>query len=470
VARRKPSRSRGAVRLGLAVVSIAVVAVACTVHEDTTVTSTSTAPLEIDWPGPRVSMPLPASVNADAFDTKTPIKHVIFLIKENRSFDNLFGRFPGAHGVRFGMQDGKRVPLLPATSGRTFDIPHCRQCSIESINDGAMDGFDHMVHGDTAYTQFRPQDARNYFRWAHDFVLNDNFFASALGPSFPNHLYSIAAQSGGAWANPRQDLQSMLTNAANGKTKSWGCDIAQPAYVDVFDAQGEPATEQPCFAFPTEGDLLRDAGIPWAYYAAAENQLGYIWSAYSAIDRYRNDPAMWSRYVRPVDDLVRDARKDRLPPVTWVTPRFALSEHPDYNFCYGENWTTQVVDAVMSSPSWKDTAIFITWDEYGGFYDHVPPREVDQMGFGIRVPLLVISPYARAGYVDHTEGEFSSVLRFIEDNWNLGKLTARDRQASNLSESFDFSQTPRAPDPLPLRTDCSGPKWAPTTVTGENAG
>ena len=215
---------------------------------------------------------------------------------------------------------------------------------------------------------------------------------------------------------------------------------------------------------------MRKAGIPWAYYAAAENQLGYIWSAYSAIDRYRNDPAMWSRYMRPVDDLVRDAKKDRLPPVTWVTPRFALSEHPDYNFCYGENWTTQVVDAVMHSPSWKDTAIFITWDEYGGFYDHVPPREVDRMGFGIRVPLLVISPYAKAGYMDHTEGEFSSVLRFIEDNWGLGRLTERDRQASNLSESFDFSQSPRAPDPLPLSTDCSGPKWAPTSVTGENAG
>ena len=105
------------------------------------------------------------------------------------------------------MQDGERVPLVPATSGRTFDIPHCRQCSIESINNGAMDGFDHMVHGDTAYTQFRPKDAPNYFRWAHDFVLNDNFFASALGPSFPNHLYSIAAQSGGAWANPRQDFR-----------------------------------------------------------------------------------------------------------------------------------------------------------------------------------------------------------------------------------------------------------------------
>jgi len=299
--------------------------------------------------------------------------------------------------------------------------------------------------------------------------LNDNFFASALGPSFPNHLYTIAAQSGGAYANPRQDFQAMLNNAAAGQTKSWGCDIAQPAYVDVFDSEGQSIQIQPCFDFQTEGDLLRAADIPWAYYAAQNNQLGYIWSAYSAIGRYRNDQALWDEYIRPVDDIVRDAKQDRLPPVTWVTPRFALSEHPDYNFCYGENWTTQVVNAIMASPEWKSTAIFITWDDYGGFYDHVPPREVDMMGFGIRVPMLMISPYAKTGYVDHTEGEFSSVLRFIEDNWGLSQLTERDQQADNLSEAFDFTQQPRAPDPLPSRTDCRGPIWEPTAVTGENA-
>ena len=325
------------------------------------------------------------------------------------------------------------------------------------------------MHGDYAYTQFRPQDAPNYFTWAKHFVLNDNFFASALGPSFPNHLYTIAAQSGGAYANPRQDFQAMLANAAAGQTKSWGCDIAQPAYVDVFGPEGETLELQPCFDFKTEGDLLREHDIPWTYYAATNNQLGYIWSAYSAIGRYRNDPALWDEYIRPVDDLVRDAKQNRLPPVTWVTPRFALSEHPDYNFCYGENWTTQVVNAIMASPEWKSTAIFLTWDDYGGFYDHVPPREVDMMGFGIRVPMLMISPYAKTGYIDHTEGEFSSVLRFIEDNWGLTQLTARDRNADNLSEAFDFSQAPRPPDPLPERTDCRGPIWQPTAVTGENA-
>jgi phospholipase C len=138
--------------------------------------------------------------------------------------------------------------------------------------------------------------------------------------------------------------------------------------------------------------------------------------------------------------------------MTWVTPKFEVSEHPEYSFCEGENWTTEVINAIMRSPMWKDTAIFLVWDDYGGFYDHVPPPQVDGFGFGIRVPLLVISPYAREGYVDHTLGEFSSVLRFVEDNWGLTQLTHRDRDAFNLSGAFDFTQEPRRGVPLPLRT------------------
>jgi phospholipase C len=163
----------------------------------------------------------------------------------------------------------------------------------------------------------------------------------------------------------------------------------------------------------------------------------------------------------PVDNIVRDIRADGLPPVTWITPRFELSEHPDFNFCHGENWTTRVVDAIMRSPMWPTTAIFITWDDYGGFYDHVAPPNVDRYGFGFRVPLLVISPYTKDGAVDHEQGEFSSVLRFIEDNWNLNQLTRRDRLATPLASAFDFKQAPRPPDPLPERTDCVGPIWAP---------
>ena len=408
----------------------------------------------------RASSPTPASrplVDAASFPTRWPIKHVVFLVKENRTFDNMFGSFPGANGASFGYDHGVRRPLTRGTDARTSeDIPHCYPCAVAAYDGGAMDGFNQSAASDRwSYTQLAQDQLPNYWAWAKRFVLGDNFFSSAEGPSFPNHLYSIAATSGGTHDNPRRS--PVLTHGSN----TFGCDAPPQQLVGVYDPAGSASMVPPCFDIETEGDLLNGAAIPWAYYAASEQQKGYIWSAYSAIRRYREHPQRWQKHIRPVDDVVRDIRADRLPPVTWITPRFELSEHPEYNFCHGENWTTKVVDAIMRSPMWKSTAIFITWDDYGGFYDHVPPPNVDAFGFGFRVPLLVISPYAEKGSIDHRQGEFSSVLRFIEDNWGLTQLTHRDRDARNLSEAFDFSQAPRPPDPLPLRTDCVGSIWAP---------
>jgi phospholipase C len=230
--------------------------------------------------------------------------------------------------------------------------------------------------------------------------------------------------------------------------------------VEVYDAEGNVILVPPCFDFRTEGDLLTKHDVPWAYYAATEQERGYIWNAFSAIRRYRKDPARWAKYIRPVDTVIPDIRANILPPVTWITPRFELSEHPEFSFCHGENWSTQVIDAIMHSDMWKDTAIFLTWDDYGGFYDHVAPPDVDRMGFGFRVPMILLSPYAKQGVVSSELGEFSSVLRFIEDNWKLRPyLTHRDRQATPLLSAFDFDQPPRPPDPLPQRTDCEGPKF-----------
>jgi phospholipase C len=308
-----------------------------------------------------------------------------------------------------------------------------------------------------AYTQYQPGDLPNYWRWAEEYALGDNFFASAQGPSFPNHLYTIAAQSGGAHENPVQQ-QSLLNehHRETGLFKAWGCDSIKEAYVPVFDSEGISKKVPPCFDFLTEGDLLTEAGIPWAYYAATQYQNGYTWSAYDAVRHIREDERVWQEHIFPVDDFVGQARAGLLPPVTWVTPRFELSDHPEYSMCYGENWTTEIVNAVMSGPDWDDTAIFLTWDDYGGFYDHVAPPQVDDFGFGIRVPLLIISPYARRGFVTHELGEFSSVLRFVEDNWYLTQLTHRDRDATPLISAFDFTQAPRPPEPLPARTDCLG--------------
>jgi phospholipase C len=399
----------------------------------------------------------PEPFDAAALDTEFPIKHVVFLIKENRTFDNLFGTFPGANGVSAGMDDGRSRPLVRGTDGRLpGDIPHCYPCAIAAWNDGAMDGFVQGENGEYAYTQLHRDQLPNYWHWAERFALFDNFFASAHGPSFPNHLYSIAATSGGAVDNPRRDVPSIRSSL------TFGCDAPEAQLVEVIDSEGRTKMVRPCFDFLTEGDLLTRADIPWAYYAANEDQRGYIWSAYSAIHRYREHPGRWQRHMFPVDDVVEDIQAGALPPVTWITPRFELSEHPEFNFGHGENWSTKVIDAIMRSPMWADTAIFLTWDDYGGFYDHVPPPQVDGFGFGIRVPMMVISPYAREGVVSDELGEFSSVLRFIEDNWGLTQLTDRDREATPMLSAFDFEQEPREPDPLPLRDDCEGPIWAPS--------
>jgi phospholipase C len=399
-------------------------------------------------PAPSTSSPTVVITDGGS-GTLWPIKHVVFLIKENRTFDNLFGTFPGADGVSFGYDDGERRPLTPGTDGSigSEDIPHCYPCSRMAWNHGKMDGFSQDAASERwAYTQLRRAQLPNYWEWASQYVLGDNFFSSAQGPSFPNHLYAIAAQSGGAHDNPRR-------TGAFRSSNTFGCDAPKGQTVTVVDSEGKEKQVQPCFEFQTEGDLLNNAGIDWAYYAADPDQLGYIWSAYSAIGHIRNTP-QWEDHVLPVDHAISDIQKDRLPPVTWIAPRYEVSDHPQYSFCEGENWSTQVIDAIMKSPMWKSTAIFVTWDDYGGFYDHVAPPQVDDFGFGIRVPLLVISPYALQGEVDHHLGEFSSVLRFIEDNWDLRQLTPRDRAAENLSYDFDFTQKPRRPDPLPLRTDC----------------
>ena len=424
-----------------------------------------TRPLTRRSPGWAPPIPMgtaPDPVDATTFSTSTPVKRVVYIVKENRTFDHLFGAFPGANGASVGMDHGVERALTRATRGAIAeDIEHCYECAIEAWNEGAMDGFNRDDASDRdAYTQFLPEDLPNYWRWAEQFVLLDNFFTSAHGPSFPNHLFSIAAQSGGAYENPVQDRAALQRrHRETGLWKAWGCDSLDNAYVRIKDAEGNEDRTFPCFDFETAGDLLDRKRIPWACYSATPYQNGYLWNPYSAISRYRNDPERWARHMFPVDDLVRHIREDRLPPVTWVTPRFEVSDHPEYSFCWGENWTTKVVNAVMESPMWEETAVFLTWDDYGGFYDHVPPPQVDVFGFGIRAPMLVISPYAKHGHVSHELGEFSSPVRFVEENWGLPQLADRDRDATPLLDAFDFGQSPRPPDVLPPVGDCLEPAY-----------
>jgi phospholipase C len=415
-------------------------------------------------PSPVADPSAPArAVDASAFETRWPVKHVVFLIKENRSFDHLYGDFPGVNGATTAMDHGTERPLTPGVDQRQpEDVEHCHKCQVQALNGGRMDGFNISPEADRfAFTQMLPEQIPAYWELAERFTLSDDFYASALGASFPNHLFTIAATSGGTLDNPKPQGQGTLEERLEaGYAKTWGCDM-EDGLVEIVDAEGEVEKIPPCFDFLTEGDLLNDAGIPWTYYGATNTQYGYIFTAYSAIRRYREHPERWARFIRPVDRVVGDIEAGLLPPVTWITPRGELSDHPGSgnSFCHGQNWTAEVINAIMASPMWEDTVIFLTWDDYGGFYDHVAPVELDPFGLGIRVPLITISPWSRAGTIDSRQGEFSSVLRFIEDNWGLTQLTERDRIANNLAYNLDFSQEPLPSDPLPIRDDCEGPAF-----------
>jgi phospholipase C len=415
---------------------------------------------------PTVDDPTPA------IDTNTPIKRVIYVMLENRSFNNLFGRFPGVQGTTEGVEYGAEKPLIACPEWLPGDLPHDRAAYLSCLNGGKMDGFGNDAHGvNYAYSVFEERQIPNYWLWAKEYSLSDNFFASAAGPSYGNHYFFIAGQSGGVIDNP----ENIETRFHDGERfKSWGCDAyGDDVFVFVKDAKGNLTKHDTCFTFPTVGEQLTDAGVDWTFYSATPGQPGYFWNAYNGISNVFHNDEMWRSHTRPVDDLVKDIEASRLPAVTWVTPRFELSDHPPESSGFAHNWVTDIVNGVMRSDQWEHTAIFITWDEWGGFYDPVVPPEIDPIGLGFRVPLLTISPYTRRGLIDSELGEFSTPLRFIADNWGLDHLTPRIVKTHSFEHVFDFTRKPREPvigtkraptygDPWDFPEGFDG--WAPGTV------
>lgn len=377
------------------------------------------------------------------------IQHFVFIVKENRSFDNYFGTFPGADGATTGkISTGQVIPLGHTPDKTPRDLCHIWQCALQAMDGGKMDDFDLMgangafpcnLNGDyLCYTQLYESDIPNYFAYARQFVLADHMFSSLHGPSFPNHLYTVAAQSGRAINNPINPP----TNPYD-----WGCDADRATTVQVLDQNGNITTQFPCFDFQTLVDLLQGANTSWKYYAPPRGQGGYIWNSLNAISHIRNGP-LWASNVMPTDQFATDAKNGALPAVCWLVTN--VSEHPPESSCAGENWTVDTLNALMQGPDWSSTAVFLTWDDFGGFYDHVPPPTADVFGFGPRVPLLIISPFAKKGFISHTTYEFSSFLRLVEERYNLSSLGDRDSKANDMLDSFDFAQQPQSP--LILRT------------------
>lgn len=375
----------------------------------------------------------------------SPIQHIVFLIKENRTFDNYFGAFPGVNGTTIGKVkvNGhvQTIPLNPLPDSIT-NYCHEWSCAHAAYDNGKMDNFNYAAGCTTppyaCYTQANAGLIPNYWALASHFVLNDNTFSSLEGASFANHLYTVAAASG-----PDQQ-HSATTNpkVANGPSNTWGCDANSQSRTVLLNGQ----SVYPCFTYSTLADNLEAAKIPWKFYAPQSTEQGYVWNTFNSFSPIRNT-SLWAKHVVPWQNITTDALNNTLPAVSWVTAPTTYSEHPSASSCQGENWTINIINAIEQSSAWSSTAIFLTWDDYGGFYDHVTPPTIDGLGYGFRVPFMVISPYAYAStnaginaHVDHTMLEFSSVLRFVEQNFNLPSLQWRDATAGDVMKDFDFSR------------------------------
>ena len=342
------------------------------------------------------------------------IDHVLFIIQENHTFDNYFGTYPGAHGFPAGIEEplapGDKQAVAPFhfTYDLTHDMDHSWQACHKAMNGGKMNAFIEAERSADTMGYYDRSDLPNYWAYADRFTLSDHFFSSLAGPSLPNHLYTVAAQSGG-----------------------------------VLDNMKEPPEKG--FNFPTMAELLGKSRISWKYYEGGEFPGAFhLWNPLPGFSSFKNDKSLMAHLV-PNAQYFTDLRQGTLPSVAWFIPNSAESEHPINNLQVGMWYVTTLANALAKSPYWHNTVVVITWDDYGGFYDHMPPPQVDDYGYGPRVPAIIVSPYARAGHVDRTQYDFTSVLKFVEERFNLHALTTRDKEADSIGRSLHLKQRPLAP-------------------------
>jgi phospholipase C len=400
-------------------------------------------------PTPSVSRPTPTPTPSPVptpTPTHTPvptpsptpkqIQHVVILIQENRTVDNLFQGYPGADTVPAGMDStGQSIPLQPIGFRVGFDIKHGLNGFLASWDNGKNDGFD--LEGTVGNTQGYPHpeygyvpavQTQDYVNIAHQYVLGDRMFASNLDASFAAHQYLIAGQAG---------------NAVNIPNGPWGCGSSSMVPTITMQRTIGP-TEHPCFDYTTLADELDSVGQSWHMYAPQPHDPAWNWTAFHAIKHIYRQPEWFANVTWPETNVLTDVAAGRLAAVTWIIPSFTYSDHSGSHSAQGPKWVTSVVNAIGQSPFWNTTAIIVVWDDWGGWYDHVSPPQVDFDGLGFRVPLLVISPYAKQGYVSHVQYEFGSILKFVENNWGLSAMAASDARATSIGpDCFLFNAPPR---------------------------
>jgi phospholipase C len=371
----------------------------------------------------------PAFADDPSSTTKTPIKHFISLMQENHSFDNYFGTYPGADGfpkdlcmpVDPGKANGKCVKPYHIAGRSIVDLGHNVDTFKAEYLNGNMDGFISAFNGqrgagDEALGYYDDRDMPYYWNVADNYVLFDRFFTSAAGGSVWNHFYWVSATPG----NPKDD-QLLKTG---------------------FDA------------VPTIFDALQAAGISWKFYiqnynpditfrspGTTQQAAQVVFCPLLNYNRFLDNPEL-SSHIQDLDEYFKDLHDGTLPAVSFIVPS-GSSEHPPSNIQAGERFVRSLIGALMTSSSWDSSAFMWSYDDWGGWYDHVKPPKVDAYGLGFRAPALLVSPYARQGYVDSTVLDFTSMLKFIEDNWGVQPLSTRDAQANNITTAFDFNSPPR---------------------------
>jgi phospholipase C len=389
-----------------------------------------------------------AALHALAGTGAGKITHIVYIVQENRSFDNLFQGYPGANTVSTGKNSkGVTIALQPVSLSVKYIIDHSSAAMFAAC-DGTgkipgthcrMDGFDRE---DSAFGPPNPEyvyvphkDSQPYFDMGHEGVVGDNMYQSQLDESFVAHQYTIAAQAASS-----VDLPS-------GK---WGCGGGRSDTIATIGndriTSGPP--RKPCYDYQTLGDELDNAKLTWRFYASsygsASSGSGAVWSGYQAVKHIYQGPDWKKDVISPNWRFITDVRAGQLANFTWITPICDDSDHVNCPGGFGPSWVAALVNTVGESKFWNSTAIFIQWDDWGGLYDHVPPPYEDRDSLGFRVPLLVLSPYAKHDYVSHVQYETASVLRFAEDLFGLGQLAPADRRANSpAGDCFDFSQKPR---------------------------
>jgi phospholipase C len=378
----------------------------------------------------------------------TSIEHVVIIVQENRTPDNLFHGLAGADIANSGLDtSGDSITLQPVPLANTYDLDHAHAGFLDMYRDGKMDGANTVpVTCGTSCPYSNPQygyvpasDNAPYMQMARQYTFADRMFQTNEGPSYPAHQFIF---SGTSEPQTGSDLLVSENPTKSGvpANSTVGCLSTERAPVQVIDPAGSEAQTVPsCFEHQTLTDLLDAKGVSWRYYAPGTTG---IWVAPNSIEHIQAGPD-WANVVSPQTQVLNDVQNGALAQVSWVTPTAEESDHADINDGTGPSWVSSVVNAIGQSKYWNTTAIFIVWDDWGGWYDHVKPTLYGSYELGFRVPLIVVSPYAKGAYVSHVQHEFGSILKYTEETFGLSSLGFTDVRSDDLSDCFDMKQAPK---------------------------